>query len=77
MYSGNSLLKFCDNIVAPSSRVKKSKKKVSIPPKREMRNWRERQYHRDVMHSRLPAAEKEQISDGLDLGYQLMRLAMG
>jgi hypothetical protein len=34
-------------------------------------------YHRDVMHSSLPAAEKEQVFDGLILGYQLMRLAMG
>lgn len=31
----------------------------------------------NVMHSSLPAAEKEQVSDGLDLGYQLMRLAVG
>jgi hypothetical protein len=29
------------------------------------------------MHSSLPAAEKEQVFDGLILGYQLMRLAMG
>jgi hypothetical protein len=36
VYSGNSLLKFRDNIVVPFSRVKKSKKKASIPPKREM-----------------------------------------
>jgi hypothetical protein len=29
------------------------------------------------MHLSLPAAEKEQVSNGLDLGYQLLRLAMG
>ena len=43
MYSGNFLLKFQDNIVVPSSRVKKSEKKASVPPKREMGNWRQRQ----------------------------------
>jgi hypothetical protein len=43
VYSGNSLLKFWDNTVVPSSRVKKSKKKASIPLNREMRSWRQRQ----------------------------------
>jgi hypothetical protein len=42
MYSGNSLLKLWDNIVVPSSRVKKSKKKASIPLK-GMGSWRQRQ----------------------------------
>jgi len=57
VYSGNSLLKFCDNIVAPSSRVKKSKKKVSIPPKREMGNWRETIPQR--CHALTPASSRK------------------